>query len=780
MKTLKLTFLICFYLFPIVGFSQTVNTWTGAGDGTSYNNSSNWSSGLTPLSSDTIIFDNVNVTITNIPIISINLAGIKIINNSNVTFESSANTINFNCQNMIVDASSTFALSGSTAINVSFSDAFVEGTIDAGDIHQFNGVIDFEENSVVETANSGGFESSISGNISFADLSTFTINYYGNSVQNTGLLNGAIDSIGTIITDNPYTVNLDRNIKVKNLVLNDGIFNLDGYTLTLNGNCSFTSGVLAGNSTSSLNIIGVGSGDAMHIEFDPAYAVLRYLTIDRPNDEIVTVNSILTISNGLTVNGGKLRINNMLTMPATATITTATSINYIITGDYGVLNKSIAVGNDVKLPVGTEDYYAPVTINTVSADNYQISVHDSIYSNGNFGIPLTKQNVNLRWKIIPASNTQFDLTLAWNPAAQNGAFDFSNSYISNYNGTEWNNLGLTNYSTGSLNSLSLYSVSSEGLFGVFSGTNNLPAAADNEITAAMNTAYIFSPEDFNYSDIDGDAFAKIMINEIPLTGVLFLDYNENFMVDNGEEIQAGDQINIHQISNQLLKFAPITDDFGSPYTTFTFSVSDGTNYSIYSYIMTVNVTDNVPPAAQDQTFTVPEHSPNGTTVGKIIASDSNADQTLSFYPVENGVIYSDAFSLALDGTITVSNSDLLEYSIHPEFNYLVNVCDDGTPTLCTPITITINLSEVIRNLVAANFISPNGDGHNDRWLVKGLENGIYEAFIFNSSGKLLFHSADYKNGWDGTSRGKELPAGVYYYLLKSPDTELKGTITLVR
>ena len=328
-------FIFCFYLFPIVGFSQT-DTWTGAGDGTSYTNSSNWSSGQTPLSSDTIIFDNVNVTITNIPM-STNLRGIKIINNSNVTFESSANTINFNFQNMIVDASSIFALSGNAAITVNFSYASVEGTIDAGDIHQFNGEIDFEENAVLKTANSGGFGSSISGDISFADLSTFTINYYGNSVQNTGLLNAATDSIGTIITDNPYTVNLDRNIKVKNLVLNDGIFNLNGYTLTLNGNCLFASGVLAGNSTSSLNIIGVGSGDEMNIEFDPAYAVLGHLTIDRPNDEIVTVNSILTISNGLTINGGKLRINNMLTMPSTATITTATSINYIITGDYGVL-----------------------------------------------------------------------------------------------------------------------------------------------------------------------------------------------------------------------------------------------------------------------------------------------------------------------------------------------------------------------------------------------------------------------------------------------------------
>ncbi len=779
MKTLKLTFLLVFLFVSFSGFAQNLNHWIGSGDGTSFNDGSNWSADV-PSITDTIIFDNVSVTITNIPATSVNLYGIKIINNSNVTFESASSSILFNFQNMITDAGSTFALSGNAAITVNSSDASVEGTLDAGDIHNFSGFIDFEDNSVVKTANSGGFESSITGSISFADLSTFTIDYYGSSVQSTGLLNVAIDTIGTVITDNPHTVNLNRNIKIKNLVLNDGIFNLNGYTLTLNGNYSFTSGVLAGNSSSSLNIIGAGSGDEMNIEFDPTYADLRHLTIDRANDEIITVNSVLTISNGLTINGGKLRITDMLTMPATAAITTATSINYIITGDNGVLNKSIATGNNVTLPVGTENFYAPVTINTSAADNYQVSVHDSIYSNGNFGIPLTKRNVNLRWKIISTSASQFDLTLAWNPAAQNGAFDLANSYISNYNGTEWTNLGVTNSNAGSLNSLSLNSVSSEGLFGVFSGTNNLPAASDNEITTAMNTAYIFNPEDFNYSDIDGDEFAKIMINDIPSSGVLFLDSNENFTVDNGEEIQAGDQINIHQISNKLLKFAPITDDFGSPYTTFTFFVSDGLNYSTNFYTMTVNVTDNVAPVAQDQTFTIPEHSPNGTVVGKIKASDSNADQTLSFYPLENGVSYSDAFSLALDGTITVRNSDLLEYSIHPEFNYLVDVCDAGTPTLCTPITITIKLSEVIRNLVAANFISPNGDGHNDRWLVKGLENDIYEAFIFNSSGKLLFHSADYKNGWDGTSRGRELPPGVYYYLLKSPTAEFKGTITLVR
>ena len=85
--------------------------------------------------------------------------------------------------------------------------------------------------------------------------------------------------------------------------------------------------------------------------------------------------------------------------------------------------------------------------------------------------------------------------------------------------------------------------------------------------------------------------------------------------------------------------------------------------------------------------------------------------------------------------------------------------------------------------VAINVLTPNGDGINDLWTVTNLH--LYERHevkIFDRAGKVVFTSRGYKNEWNGTSAGKELPQGTYYYVIKFwpgiPD--LKGTITLIR
>ncbi|RLD52598.1 MAG: hypothetical protein DRI94_02570, partial [Bacteroidetes bacterium] len=303
---------------------------------------------------------------------------------------------------------------------------------------------------------------------------------------------------------------------------------------------------------------------------------------------------------------------------------------------------------------------------------------------------------------------------------------------------------------------------------------------DNTVTTTENTVYVFLPSDFPYEDADDDNFAKIMIGSFTENGTLFFDYNDNDNPDSGDTLYGGEQIFFYELEAGKLKFLPDNNTVGIPYANFGFKVSDGRQYSINDNVMTINVSNNLAPVAPaEQSFTLPEHSPEGTVAGKIEANDPDGDN-IYFYPLEDGVIYSDAFKLNDDGTIAVDNSNKLEYSLNPTFRYNIDVCDDGLPILCTTVHVTINLEEVIRDLVPANFISPNGDGHNDRWFVKGLENDTYEAFIFNGNGKLLFYSADYKNGWEGKSRGNELPPGVYYYLLKSPTFEKSGTITLVR
>lgn len=579
------------------------------------------------------------------------------------------------------------------------------------------------------------------------------------------------------------TLNLDASVNLtiqKSAEINSGILSINSNTLTLNGDYYSSEGYIGGTENSRLIISGSNAGmNNIYLSFAANADSLYSVTVNRTSDDIVNIGSNLFIKNNIDLTSGKIRLNDnsILSLDMNATIN-ADQDNYIITQPHTFIEKQLIAGSPFLFPTGTNNFYAPVKIIPNSDSEYSLNASDTVYSEGNYGTPFENNNVKLRWKINTSDN--YELTLTWPDAAQYPNFDPANSYISHFNETEWDNPGLSVATTASGYNSQTRTISGlSGFFSVFSGTNSIPAAADNSITTLKNKVYIFNTDEFNYSDSDGDAFAKIMITQAPLKGTLFLDANNNGNFDTGENLITGNQVLTEKINEGLLKFAPLTDDYGIPYTNFNFRVSDGFQYSANDNSMTINVSSNRPPnAPAEQIFTIPEHSPQGTVVGKIDATDPDGDNVY-FYPQE-GVVYSDAFNLADDGTITVNNSNLLEYSINPSFVYRIDVCDDGVPVLCTPVKVTINLEQVIRNIEAANFISPNGDGHNDRWLVKGIEEDTFEAFIFNKSGKLLFHSSDYKNGWDGTSRGKELPPGVYYYLLKSPTEEFKGTITLVR
>lgn len=66
-----------------------------------------------------------------------------------------------------------------------------------------------------------------------------------------------------------------------------------------------------------------------------------------------------------------------------------------------------------------------------------------------------------------------------------------------------------------------------------------------------------------------------------------------------------------------------------------------------------------------------------------------------------------------------------------------------------------------------NGFSPNGDGVNDTWIIDNLEQfPDNEVEIYNRWGELLFRSVGYRTPFDGKYRGKDLPVGTYYYVLK--------------
>ena len=75
--------------------------------------------------------------------------------------------------------------------------------------------------------------------------------------------------------------------------------------------------------------------------------------------------------------------------------------------------------------------------------------------------------------------------------------------------------------------------------------------------------------------------------------------------------------------------------------------------------------------------------------------------------------------------------------------------------------------KVVKDFKVPNTFTPNGDGINDKWLIENL--AIYPTHrieVFNRYGQVVFESKDYTAAWDGTYKGKELPAGTYYYVIE--------------
>lgn len=70
------------------------------------------------------------------------------------------------------------------------------------------------------------------------------------------------------------------------------------------------------------------------------------------------------------------------------------------------------------------------------------------------------------------------------------------------------------------------------------------------------------------------------------------------------------------------------------------------------------------------------------------------------------------------------------------------------------------------------FFTPNGDGANDYWNVKGISALNQPVVsIFDRYGKLLKQLADGELGWDGTLNGVALPASDYWFKLSYLDEQ---------
>lgn len=108
---------------------------------------------------------------------------------------------------------------------------------------------------------------------------------------------------------------------------------------------------------------------------------------------------------------------------------------------------------------------------------------------------------------------------------------------------------------------------------------NMAPSSDNfAVTTDEDTPYIFDGTEFPYSDNDGDPLSGVQIVSLPGEGSLTFD---------GSPLTAGTLIPAADLDQ--IAFTPDPGEFGAPYTSFEFQVSDGTDLSDDTFVCTINV-----------------------------------------------------------------------------------------------------------------------------------------------------------------------------------------------
>ncbi|POY37034.1 hypothetical protein C3K47_08225 [Solitalea longa] len=130
--------------------------------------------------------------------------------------------------------------------------------------------------------------------------------------------------------------------------------------------------------------------------------------------------------------------------------------------------------------------------------------------------------------------------------------------------------------------------------------------------------------------------------------------------------------------------------------------------------------------------------------------------------------------------IGLSNPNIKNPILHPTSNtsYTITVTSPEGCSASCDIEV-----KVLEKIVIPNVFTPNNDGINDLWVIKGLESfPSVQVFVYNRFGGLVFSSNGYSKPWTGTVNNKYLPPSTYYYVIKPNKQEfptITGSVTII-
>ena len=447
--------------------------------------------------------------------------------------------------------------------------------------------------------------------------------------------------------------------------------------------------------------------------FNPVTSGKNYqLTLSNVNYTTGT-NPSAVLPVGVSYNG---EINNVITNT--------------VTGNDGSTNGKVTVNsfntnNETNVNFGLKILTPPVASNDAASTNEDTPVTLSVTTNDN------DIDGNIAVNTITLTST-----------TNNGTWTANSSGVVSYTPTlNFNGLASVTYSVKDNDAqISNAATITINVFPV----NDPPRGLASSVTTNENVSYTFSAANFNYSDVESNTMTAISLASMPATGTLY--YNG---------IPASNGITIPSSSISLLSFAPVFNQFASPYTSFRFKVND-TDPGTITGTMTINVLHvNVAPQAVNDLVSTAQ---NTVVSFNVLTNDINLDGTLVNSSVDLdplSPLRQTSLIMPGQGTFAVNNAGLVTFTPVAAFygntspilytvanslsltsnsaTIMVIVTPYGAPTAVNDATVTNENTQVTFNVTNNDY--DDGSINVSRVDFDAVTPGYQQSFYVSGKGQ---------------------------------------------